>query len=346
VRRRGVAPRRHRDGLAGVRGVHRVRRPGQPLGAVAQRARQQLRLHRGVDPVRRGQRRPAGQAPPRDRGARRVHPRGDEHRLRPRDGRAQRTNRSGQGRPRGHPQRAQVPGVTDVLLLWHMHQPRYVHPLTGRPVLPWVRLHAASGYLDMARALAKRPGARVTVNFVPSLVEQLQAMVAGTHDALEDMAKKRAADLDEGERIHVLLRSFSVRRDRGIDSRPRYAELLAKRGDAVHHDALAERARRFTSAELRDVECLFLLAWLGFAAREDHPEVDALDAKGHDYSEEDKDALLAIVRAAAAAVLPAWRDLAARGQIELAASPYYHPIVPLVIDSDAARRSRPPHLLP
>jgi alpha-amylase/alpha-mannosidase (GH57 family) len=218
--------------------------------------------------------------------------------------------------------------------------------MTGRPVLPWVRLHAASGYLDMARALERRPGARVTVNFVPSLVDQIDLLLAGSRDALEELAEKPAADLVESERLYVLARSFSVRRDRTLDPRPRYVELWQKRGEDTRREVLAARGRRFTSAEIRDLECLFLLAWLGFAARQDDPELDDLDTKGRDYTEEDKRYLLLAMRRAAAAVIPAWRRLAERGQVELAASPYYHPIVPLLLDTDTARRARPSEILP
>ena len=30
----------------------------------------------------------------------------------------------------------------NVVLLWHMHQPYYVNPLTKKAMMPWVRLHA------------------------------------------------------------------------------------------------------------------------------------------------------------------------------------------------------------
>ncbi|MBI4510937.1 MAG: glycoside hydrolase [Deltaproteobacteria bacterium] len=225
--------------------------------------------------------------------------------------------------------------MTDILLLWHMHQPRYVHPRDGRHVLPWVRLHACAGYLDMGRALERHPGVRVTVNFVPSLVEQLEDLLAGQKDDLERIAEKHADELDESEQRAVLERCFSVRWDRAIAPRPRYAQLLAERGK-----------RRYGPAELRDLQCLFLIAWLGFAAREDDPAIDAMDRKGRDYSEDDKRALLRAVRAAASRVLPTWRKLAQSGQVELSTSPYYHPIVPLLIDSDVALRSRPGDLLP
>ena len=236
--------------------------------------------------------------------------------------------------------------MTDVIFLWHMHQPRYVHPTSGRPLLPWVRLHACAGYLDMARALERRPGVRVTVNFVPSLVEQIELMLAGTRDALEEAAEKPTGDLGEADRRLVLARCFSVRRDKAIAPRPRFAELLAKRGEDGSPKQLTDKARTFTTQELCDVQCLFLLAWLGFAAREDHGDIAALEQKGRGFSEDDKKTLLAIVRQAAAAVLPAWRRLAERRQVELATTPYYHPIVPLVIDTEVARRSRPGDSLP
>lgn len=227
--------------------------------------------------------------------------------------------------------------ATEVVLLWHMHQPHYGHPATGAPALPWVRLHAASGYLDMARALERHPGARVTVNFVPALVEQLEALVQGQRDPLELLAERAADTLDERERATVLARSFSTNWHRGVLPRARYVELAARRQGGV---------RAFDTAAIRDVQCLFLLSWLGPAARADHPIVSALDAKGRDFSEADKAALLAATRAAAAAVLPAWRNLAARGQIELCASPYHHPIMPLLVDSTLAHVSRPGDVLP
>ena len=60
-----------------------------------------------------------------------------------------------------------------VCFLLHMHQLQDVDPRTGHSELPWVRLHGARAYLDVARLLDEYPRVRLTVNFVPSLVEQL-----------------------------------------------------------------------------------------------------------------------------------------------------------------------------
>jgi alpha-amylase/alpha-mannosidase (GH57 family) len=225
--------------------------------------------------------------------------------------------------------------VTDLVFLWHMHQPRYAHPKTGRIIVPWVRLHACSGYLDMARMLERHPEVRATVNFVPSLVEQIEEMLMGKKDDLELLAERPADTLDRHEQHALVARSFSVSH-RAIHARPRFVTLLEKRN----------AKEPFNVQELRDLSCLFALGWFGFAAHEDDPEIGKLDRKGHDFTEEDKAYLLAAIRKAAAQVLPSWRALAASGQAEISTSPYYHPIVPLLLDTDVARRSLPHDPLP
>ena len=103
-----------------------------------------------------------------------------------------------------------------------MHQPEYREPESGVAALPWVRLHAAAAYRDMARALEEVPAVRVTVNFVPSLTAQLEALEKGVTDAYEVIARKRAADLDAAERDFMVARFFSVHWGRQVETRPRY----------------------------------------------------------------------------------------------------------------------------
>src|SRR5512134_2614444 len=63
----------------------------------------------------------------------------------------------------------------DLVLLWHMHQPDYRNLRTGEFVLPWVYLHAMKDYTDMAFHLENHPGVKAVVNFVPVLLDQLEA---------------------------------------------------------------------------------------------------------------------------------------------------------------------------
>ncbi len=45
----------------------------------------------------------------------------------------------------------------NLVVLWHMHQPQYRDPETGRYVLPWTRLHALKDYWGMVKILEEFP---------------------------------------------------------------------------------------------------------------------------------------------------------------------------------------------
>ena len=230
---------------------------------------------------------------------------------------------------------------THLAFLLHMHQPHYVEPESGRALLPWVRLHGARAYLDVARLLDEFGDVRMTINFVPSLVEQLEAVSRGARDTWEEIAARPASSWTPDERAFLLERFFSVAWNPNVESRPRYRELLDKRGRRVTPGSIAAAASRFTDGELRDLTVLFHLAWLGFAAREDEPRIAELERKGRGFDEDDLKLVLTVGRRACERVLALYRRLEARGQVELSSSPYYHPIVPLLCDTEAARRARP-----
>jgi alpha-amylase/alpha-mannosidase (GH57 family) len=223
--------------------------------------------------------------------------------------------------------------------LLHMHQPEYVDPLTGRAELPWVRLHGARAYLDVASLLEEFEHIRLTVNFVPSLVAQLEQVVNGAKDAWLQIAQKN--DWTPEERDFLVERFFSLHWGRSVDPRPRYRELLEKRGRHPRADELALKATAFSKQDLRDLTVLFYLSWIGFAARKQDPDLITLEEKGRNFTDDDFALVVERQRLACAKVLPLYRKLGERGQIELSASPYFHPIVPLLVDTQHARRARP-----
>jgi alpha-amylase/alpha-mannosidase (GH57 family) len=232
-------------------------------------------------------------------------------------------------------------------LLWHMHQPPYRAADTGEYLLPWVRLHATRAYHDMAHVLERHPGVRCTVNFTPILLEQLEDYVAGrARDRFLELTLRPAADLSLDERATVLRSFFMVGWDENVRPVRRYHELLQKRGRDLRGVDLRRLAARFSDAEVTDLQVHFNLAWMGFAAAESDETVRALREKGRDYGREDVVALVGAQRRILAAIVPRWRALAERGQVELSATPYHHPILPLLCDSDAARRALPGVNLP
>jgi len=232
-------------------------------------------------------------------------------------------------------------------LIWHMHQPMYRDPQTGEYILPWVRLHATRAYYDMARVIAEFEEARVVVNLVPSLLMQLDEYVRGeARDRFLDLTRKPADDLSLHEREFILRNFFMVDWDTNIRPLPRYWELLHKRGRDLSGVDLASLAAKFSVADLRDLQVFFNLVWMGFKAEEEEEVVRALRAKGREFSESEKLALLEAQHRIVSKVMPAFAAVARSGQAELTVTPFYHPILPLVVDSNSALRALPQAPMP
>src|SRR5580704_4940695 len=124
--------------------------------------------------------------------------------------------------------------MTQIAILWHMHQPFYEDLATGEHILPWVRLHALKDYYGTVALLKEFPDVKVTFNLVPSLLVQLEAFAEGrARDRYLLLSLKRAADLDPSDIEFILANFFHAQRQRMIDVHPRYGELLARRGGSL-----------------------------------------------------------------------------------------------------------------
>jgi alpha-amylase/alpha-mannosidase (GH57 family) len=229
-----------------------------------------------------------------------------------------------------------------ICFLWHMHQPYYTDPVTRSASMPWVRLHATKAYFDMADVVERFPAVRVTFNFTPSLLIQLNESASGSvRDLFLEHARRPAADLTPAERAFVIRHFFAANWVTMVRPYPRYHELLVKRGTDVSGQNLDHLARQFTVQELLDLQVWHNLAWFGYGTVARHPQLAALRRKDRGFTEDDKQHILALQLQTVADIIPLYRKLSQSGQIELTTSPFYHPILPLVIDTDIARRARP-----
>ena len=232
--------------------------------------------------------------------------------------------------------------MTRVAILWHMHQPFYEDLVTGEHVLPWVRLHALKDYYGMVALLREFPKMRVTFNLVPSLLVQLEAFAENrARDRFLELSLKPADALTSSDVRFMLENFFHAQPQRMIHIYPRYAELLARRGgmppDPVDRDA----AHRFSRDDLRDLQVWHKLAWIDPFYLEGDARVRSLLAKGRGFTEDDKAVLREVELELLNRVIPEYRAAAARGQVELSVSPFYHPILPLLCDTDVYQR---PHV--
>lgn len=227
-------------------------------------------------------------------------------------------------------------GDVYLALLWHMHQPLYKSAATGDYLLPWVRLHAAKGYLDVAAKAMEFPEVAQTINVVPSLVLQIRDYLeGGVTDRFKVLTLKPASELSPDDQRFILRYFFSINWQNCIEPIPRYWELLRKRGTTIAHMDVDYALSRFTDADFRDLQTLFNLAWLGFTARKEPLAVE-LFAKGKEYTEEDKAALMDFQDECLRRVLDSWKTLAGNSRVEITTTPFYHPILPLLANTENA----------
>lgn len=234
-----------------------------------------------------------------------------------------------------------------IAFLWHMHQPYYKDPLSNRFIMPWVRLHGIKDYYDMAAILEDYPGIRQTFNMVPSLMEQLFEYIDnGATDEYMDLTLKPAAELTIQDKIFILSNFFSLNWDNMLFPYPRYRDLLEKRGYEPSPQALERACRRFSTQDFLDLQVWFNLAWFDPIFKDSDRFLKSLIEKGHDFSEDEKTELIEKQIDVLRMIAPEYRKMSERGQIEITTSPYYHPILPLLCDTDIARVALPEIMLP
>jgi len=231
-----------------------------------------------------------------------------------------------------------------VVVLWHQHQPFYKDLVTGQYRLPWTRLHGLKDYYGMVKLLDEFPQVHQTFNLVPSLITQIQDYVSGeAQDPFLQVAAKPAKDLTQEERRFALQYLFQANPTNVIGRYPRYHELWEKFRGAGDSPERAEKY--FLPQDFTDLQVLSQIGWFDeyFLAEKDIAE---LIRKGRNYTLDDQRLVIAKERELLGRVLPAHAEAAKKGLIEISASPFYHPILPLVCDTENGAVSSPGLPLP
>ncbi len=230
-------------------------------------------------------------------------------------------------------------------ILWHQHQPYYPDDVNGENPMPWVRLHGVKDYYGMAQHLLEYPEMHCTINLVPSLLLQLRAYTEqGASDRFLDVSRIPADGLSEDDALFLLDHFFMANPEHMIRPFPRYAELYQRR--ALGRNSARDALRRFQPRDLRDLQVWFNLTWVHPLAIEQDDCLRTLRDKGRHFTEEERDTLLEKQLEILQRVIPLHKELAERGQVELTTTPYYHPILPLLLDKKLAREAMPEVRLP
>ena len=231
-----------------------------------------------------------------------------------------------------------------VALLWHQHQPLYRDPAHPTPQgsyrQPWVRLHALRDYYSMAALVADHPRLHLTINLTPVLLWQIEDYAErGATDGALDLTLRPAETLTDAEREWILSRFFDAHWHNQIFPHARYKDLFVQRQDG----------RPFSHQDVRDLQMWFNLAWFAKEFRESEVElvtgetvsVRRFVEKQREFTRADVEAMIVEQYRILRAVVPVHRILQERGQIEISTTPFHHPILPLLVDTDRATLDRP-----
>jgi alpha-amylase/alpha-mannosidase (GH57 family) len=222
----------------------------------------------------------------------------------------------------------------NVAFVWHMHQPFYRDLLTGEMMLPWVLLHGTKDYLHMPTVLERFPKLHMTFNLVPCLMQQVADYARGeaTGQFLR-VCRTPPEQLTDTDKDYMRRFFFSINYDKVISRYPRYRELYEERF------AEGERPREFWA----DLIGWFNLAWIDPMLIASDPELVALTERPH-FSDADLACIRFKQQDILRRVVPAYTRLRDKGQIELSTSPYYHPVLPLLIDNHGAAHEAAPYV--
>ena len=231
--------------------------------------------------------------------------------------------------------------------LWHQHQPMYKNPLDNIYKLPWVRLHATKDYYDMVAILDNYPKVKVNINLVPSLLMQLDEYSKGiAKDKFLDLTLKPAIELSEDDKVFILMNFFMANWDNMIFPYNRYHQLLEKRGKQTSEADIRRILNYFKIEDFRDLQVWFNLSWFDPYWRRQDEFINSLYIKGRDFTEEEKCKLIEKQLQICGMIVAKHKELQDRGQIEVSVTPFYHPIMPLLCDTNNALEATPNIVLP
>jgi alpha-amylase/alpha-mannosidase (GH57 family) len=235
-----------------------------------------------------------------------------------------------------------MPHPLYIAFIWHQHQPLYKSVFEPDYRLPWVRLHGTKDYLDLVLLLEQFPRLRQTVNLVPSLLLQIDDYVSGrARDPYLNLTLTPGEDLGRSQHRFILEHFFEAHRLTLIDPHPRYRELY----DQQHDRGIDWCLEHWTQQDYEDLLTWHNLAWIDPLFWDD-PEIAGWLRRGRNFTLSDRQALWRKQQSILQRIIPQHRAMQERGQLEVTTSPYTHPILPLLADTDAGQRAVPDMVLP
>ncbi|MEM7553577.1 MAG: glycoside hydrolase [Cyanobacteria bacterium P01_A01_bin.84] len=236
-----------------------------------------------------------------------------------------------------------------IAFIWHQHQPLYKSPKSRSSpnyqqqyYLPWVRLHGTKDYLDLVLLLERYPQLHQTVNLVPSLILQLEDYIAGkAFDPYLEATLTPCEQLTLHKKQFILQHFFDANHHHLIAPHPRYDQLYQQQ----HEKGEVWCLENWQLQDYSDLLAWHNLAWIDPLFWDDS-EIAAWLEKGRDFTLSDRQRIYSKQREIIRRIIPQHRKMQDSGQLEVTTTPYTHPILPLLADTDSGRVAVPEMTLP
>lgn len=216
-----------------------------------------------------------------------------------------------------------------IAFYWHMHQPVYQLSIDGDYLMPWVRLHAVKDYLDMVEILDKFKKLKLNFNLVPVLLDCIIDYAEnGMHDIHSRLTVTPVEMLSDDAKLFIINNFFDANYQSMIFPYEEYSRLYHK----IQSNPGAGISI-FNNQEYSDLMALFNLAWFDPVYKNKYPELKKLVKKGKGYTDEDRIKIIEIQREIMKKIIPAYKKYLDKERIEITTSPYYHPILPILLEN-------------
>ena len=219
-----------------------------------------------------------------------------------------------------------------IAFYWHMHQPVYQLSPDSDYLMAWVRLHAVKDYLDIVTKADKFKKLKLNINLVPVLLDAfIDYGENNAHDLHSRLTVTPVEQLNDDDKEFILNNFFDANYKTMIYPYPEYNRLFQKRQIKEEVDV-----NEFSLQEYSDLMALFNLVWFDPEYINEYPIIKKLLKKGKNYSYKDRIQIIETQRDIIRKIIPTYKQLVKSKKIEITTSPYYHPILPILLDINSA----------
>jgi len=215
-----------------------------------------------------------------------------------------------------------------VIIIWHHHQPLYKKPGTLDYQLPWVRMHGINDYPYMAEFVKDYlTRGKVTFNITPVLLEQLKDYTdRGAMDKYMRISLKEK--LSPEDKKFIREHFFDIN-PQFVNAHPLYRNIREK----------IDNGQTLTDQDYLDLRMCWNLYWFNIDYINADPVLKGMMGKTH-YTMDDVKTVINKQIALMRKVIPLYKELQDAGKIEIMTTPYYHPILPLLVQKGWAEDAK------